>query len=180
MNDKNKIINIRSRAEGHKFMCWNNLWLFLCIAGFGVFFIGMPKYTDDYWYMMHLRPWFESQDIIYPEDGGNILRGGIPFREIWATWSEHYGNDNIRFGNLLAPILLIFPKWIGSGFTLVCLGIAVIGGFVLADINWRKSPFVPIGLCMWMFLLPWYDGMGSLVFQLNYAFTPAVIIVFLI
>lgn len=158
----------------------NIVWISLFAIGIGLFFIGMPKYTDDYWYMMHLRPWFESQDIIYPEDGGNILRGGIPFREIWATWSEHYGNDNIRFGNLLAPILLIFPKWVGSGFTLVCLGIAVIGGFVLADINWRKSPFVPIGLCMWMFLLPWYDGMGSLVFQLNYAFTPAVIIVFLI
>ena len=105
----------------------NIVWISLFAIGIGLFFIGMPKYTDDYWYMMHLRPWFESQDIIYPEDGGNILRGGIPFREIWATWSEHYGNDNLRFGNLLAPILLIFPKWVGSGFTLVCLGIAVIG-----------------------------------------------------
>ena len=79
----------------------NIVWISLFAIGIGLFFIGMPKYTDDYWYMMHLRPWFESQDIIYPEDGGNILRGGIPFREIWATWSEHYGNDNIRFGNLL-------------------------------------------------------------------------------
>lgn len=57
---------------------WNVLWLLMYLVGMGVFFVGMPKYYDDYWYMEHLRPWFEAQGVMVPENGGNIFSGGFP------------------------------------------------------------------------------------------------------
>lgn len=61
---------------------WNMLWILLYMVGFGVFIIGMPKYIDDYWYMAPLKPWFDSQGIINPDKGGNIIEAGIPWSEI--------------------------------------------------------------------------------------------------
>ena len=61
---------------------WNAVWIALFVAGFGFFFIGMPKYYDDYMYMVHLRPWFASQGIDFPENGGDVFRAGIPWRGI--------------------------------------------------------------------------------------------------
>lgn len=36
-------------------------------------FIIMPKYGDDYWFMLQFKTWFESQGIQYPEQGSNYI-----------------------------------------------------------------------------------------------------------
>ena len=155
-------------------LTWNCLWIFLFMVGFGVFFIGMPKFMDDYWYMMHLRPWFESQGIVYPENGGNIFKAGIPWEAILDTWYEHYEEDNIRLGNLVAPILLLFPKWIGSGICLACLVYSIIVGLGLTGIDWRNSRLVPVALFLCTFFMPWRDHLGALDYQLNYIVPTAI------
>ncbi len=151
--------------------CWNCLWIILFLAGIGLFFIGMPKYNDDYWYMEYLQPWFESQGISSPEQGGNIFKGGVPVSGIWATWNWHYLHDNARLGNFIAPILLMFPKWVGSGLMTILMGSIIFMSFRFARIDWRKSAIVPVAIFAWTFGLPWRDYLGVLDYQLNYVFS---------
>lgn len=168
MNDENGKINIR-RGEGvRRFICWNSLWLLLYVAGFGVFFIGMPKYYDDYMYMVHLRPWFAEQGVVFPENGGDIFSHGIPWRAIFDTWVEHYKEDNIRIPNLMITFFLMFPKWFGSGIMTVLWGCTVVAGLRLAGVDWRRSPLLPVAMLMWMFFMPWRDYFGAMDYQFNY------------
>lgn len=153
---------------------WNLLWIILFAIGMGVFLIGTPKYIDDYWYMLTTRTWFESQGIFYPENGGNIFAAGLPFDAILASWSDHWYGDNARLGNLLVTIFLLFPKWFGSGLMWGCFLYSMWGSFQLSGIYWHRSPLVPIALGMWMFLLPWREYMGCMVYQFNYIFPTAL------
>lgn len=79
-----RIGNDKLKCFADSVCCWNGLWLLLFFIGTGIFFIGMPKYCDDYWYMFHLQPWFESQGIDVPS-GGDIFRFGIPWEDIYQT-----------------------------------------------------------------------------------------------
>ena len=146
------------------------LWL-LTVAGMGVFFIGMPKYYDDYMYMVHLRPWFASQGIDFPENGGNVVRAGIPWDGILDTWREHYGDDNIRLPNLLIPFFLLFPKWVGSGIMTLLWGWTVMTLLRLTVRDWRHSPLVPVSLALLTFCMPWRDYFGAMDYQFNYIFS---------
>lgn len=157
----------------------NFWWLLLFFVGMGIFLIGMPKIIDDYWYMEFLRPWYMDQGIINPEYGGNIIKAGIPWDGIWETWKWRYEYDNIRLSNLLAPVLLLFPKWFGSGLCFLCFVYSVIEAFHLSGIKVKSSTVVPWTLLCLFLSLPWYNNFGSLVFQLNYipACTFCIIIV---
>ncbi len=147
---------------------WNYLWILLFAIGTGFFLIGMPKQVDDYSFMSYLKPWFDSQGIIFPENGGNVFKYGIPFHCIQDMMNESWKIDNIRLSNFLATILLIFPKWVGSGLMLLLFMLTIRTGFRLAGIKAANSPLVPLALVMWNFLLPWEDNFGSLDFQMNY------------
>lgn len=149
-------------------LTWNCLWIFLFIAGFGAFFIGMPKYYDDYMFMVHLRPWFAEQGVEIPENGGNIFKWGIPWDAIFDTWVEHYKEDNIRIPNLLITFFLMFPKWLGSGLMTLLWGWTVISGFKFSAVNWRYSPLVPPAMALWMFFMPWRCYFGAMDYQFNY------------
>lgn len=153
------------------YVCWNGLWILLFLIGIGLFCMGMPKYNDDYWYMWYLRPWFDAQGVLIPEDGGNVFRAGIPWTGIWETWNWHYLHDNARLGNFLAPMLLIFPKWVGSGLVTVMMGNIVFMSFRFAGVDWRRSALVPLAIFAWTFGLPWRDHLGVLDYQLNYVFS---------
>lgn len=152
----------------------NFLWLLLFFVGFGFFLIGMPGYHDDYWYRYHLREWFVAQGVMYPEDGGNVFAAGFPWKEIRITWYSHFMGDNIRLVNLFAPLLLIFPKWVGSGLMLIFWVMTVFASFRFAGVDWRRSPLVPVAMAAWLFFLPWSDRFGELDFQLNYIVPPFV------
>ena len=146
-----------------------NFWyLSIFIVGFGIYFIVMPKFADDYWFMEYLKPWFDQQGIWDPDGGGNIFKAGIPWKEIIETWQSHYYDDNCRLGNIIVVVMLLFPKWLGSGITLMAFAYAITGSFKLVGIDWRNSMLVPIGLLMYYLSVPWYDMMGSLVYQYNY------------
>lgn len=158
----------------------NVLWLLMYLMGMGVFFVGMPKYYDDYWYMEHLRPWFEAQGVMVPENGGNIFSRGIPWSGIWDTWREHYLTDNIRLPNLIMPFLLLFPKWVGSGLMTLLWGVSVFTSFRLAGIDWRKSCLVVPALFMWTFMMPWGDHFGVMNWQLNYIMPISIALVYVL
>lgn len=133
-----------------------------------IFLIGMPKYTDDYWFMRQLAPWFSGQGIFVPEDGGNILKAGVPWDLIQDAWRERYMTDNLRFGNLIVFFFLLLPKWVGSGLIALCWLYTMCGVFKLSGVKWRNTWTILITIVLWGLLMPWRCHMGSLVFQFNY------------
>lgn len=146
----------------------NALLILLYVVGMGVCLMGMPKYMDDLWYLNHLQDWFKMQGVDYPDAGGNIFKYGIPWEGILEIWKDHAGTDNIRLGNVVAPILLLFPKWLGSGLMVILFVISLYLLFRLLRIDLRRSALVPVGIVLVAFIFPWEELMGSLVYQINY------------
>lgn len=142
----------------------------------GFMLIGMPKSADDYWYMMNLKGWFDSQGIVDPNEGGNVFKFGIPWDGLVETWKDHYYNDNIRLANILGLVFLLFPKWLGSSLALLSFMYAVLQGFKLIGLNWRTTLLLPSGLLMLVLCLPWYDHMGSVIYQFNYVIPTGITI----
>lgn len=158
---------------------WNWVWIGLFVVGFGVFFVGMPKFYDDYMFMVRLRPWFEAQGVVYPENGGNVLSSGFPCLMVVDTWAEAYAIDNIRIAQLLLPICLIFPKWVNSMVIAIIWGIIVYLIFKAAKIDNKKSLLVPAGLALLLYGLPWCDHFGAIAYQFNYVLSGFVFMLLL-
>lgn len=152
----------------------NALWLSLYAVGIGLFMIGMPKNVDDFWYMEKVASWFFDQGILYPDGGGSFLKGGFPWQGIVDTWVFRWHNDNIRLCNMVVMVALLLPKWLGSGLVFIAWMYAVLRGFALAGVDWRRSALVPFALFILTFLMPWRDRMGSLVFEFNYIVSCAI------
>lgn len=163
------------RGEGMRMAGNGNFWWVLLFAvGTGIFFVGMPKYCDDWWYMERFRAWFEGQGVRYPTDGGSFFKAGIPWNEIWETWKAHIMGDNSRLCNIGVVPFLLLPKWVGSLLALCCWMYAMWASWKLAGVNWLKSAVVPLSLAMWAFLMPWREQMGALDYQFNYPVSSAL------
>lgn len=146
-----------------------NFWLLLLFfVGLGFFLIGMPKYSDDYDFLMMVRPWMAAHGVEFPEEGVPLWRTGMPWNEILDTWTWSIANNNGRLANVIAVVLLLFPKWVGSGAALICFAASVMLSLRMAGIDWKRSPLVPLAIALFMFALPWRDRMGALDYQLNY------------
>lgn len=162
-------ISLKKISKGNGvYFYFNLVCLSLFMIVFGILFVGMPKFVDDYWYMMQLKPWFESQGIADPNEGGNIFSAGIPWSELWATCVNHYEIDNCRLGNMTVPFFLMFPKWLGSGIAWLVWIYTLFAGYRLAGVDWRRSALVPLSLLLFWYAMPWADHMGSMVYQFNY------------
>lgn len=139
-----------------------------------VMMMGAPKCLDDWWYMFHLRDWFEAQGVDNPEYGGSIAAAGIPWDGLKATWIEHFYEDNARIGNMLAPVLMLFPKWVGSGLMAVAWIVAMAYSFRAAGVRMRNVTLVGVGVIMWGVFMPWSNGFVSQAYQLNYILPASV------
>lgn len=155
------------------------LWLCLYFIGIGIVLVVMPKYCDDWWYMEHLRGWFEARGVWYPTDGGNIFQGSLPWKEMADTWRDHIMTDNSRLANIVVVPLLLLPKWVGSGVALLCWIYAVIGMLRLTGVTRRDHAQVAVAIVMLTFLMPWREQMGALDYQLNYVVTSGIAVIFL-
>lgn len=149
-------------------LCANLLWITIFVAGLALLYIGMPKTGDDYQFAAFLKPWYDAQGILYPEDGGDVFGHGMPWDAVARTWADRFATNNIRIGTVLAPLLLVFPKWVGGSLTLLCSIAMVFVTLRLAGTNWRHSALVPVCLACLALLNVCGDYMGELDFQLNY------------
>ena len=147
---------------------WNALWFLLYAIGLGICLIGLPKHWDDLWFMDHLQDWFKVQGLLYPDGWGDVFHYGIPWEGIIEIWKDHAAMDNIRLGNMMSPLLLLFPKWFGSGVMVVCFLVSLYMLGRLIHLDLRKSPLVALGIVLVSFWMPWREFMGSLVYQINY------------
>lgn len=153
---------------------WNWLWLGIFAIGFGIFLIVTPKYIDDYWYSWHLKDWFDSQGIWYLTDGGNIFKYGIPWEGLRKTIEIHVLEDTSRLCNMLGPFMLLFPKWVGSSISWLCLLYSVRSCFRLANVDINRSWLVAVGIGMWTLTFFWYEAMGTVIYQYNYIVSTAL------
>lgn len=129
----------------------------LLTVTFAVFFIGMPRYLDDLWYSVHLKPWLDGEP------------GAPLWQAIKNTWVEHMIIDNVRLANMVCVPFMILPKWVGSGISALLWGVSMAWGAKLAGLEPRRlTPLLALGLCLWAFFMPWYDSMGVENFQFNY------------
>lgn len=152
----------------NKFLNWNGLILIIFIVLIGIFLIGMPKYADDYWHAVPLVEWFYKQNIADINNGGDIIKYGFPSEEITQAIIERWNSDNVRLGNTLAIVFMIFPKWLGSGLALLVWIYIMFQSFILADIKFNKSALVGLGILLWGWFMPWQNSMGAIMFQFNY------------
>lgn len=156
----------------------NGILLFLFTVVLGAYLIGMPKYIDDNWFMMPFVKWYHSQGIFDTTNGGNIVKSGIPWRELVDEWQYRYENDNGRLGNILVFIFLLFPKWLGSSVALLAWIIAMYISLKFSQIN-LKSPLIGLAIILWGIFVPWPSHMGSMVYQFNYVVATGVILLYL-
>lgn len=182
--------NEKTRVEGRSFLhrvydclepylVWNTLWILLFCVGLGYFLIAMPKGLDDYWFLEKFCPWLTEHGYMFPENGVNLFKTGMPWTEIIETWKYRTSYDNARLGNLLVMFFLLLPKWVGSGLAFLSWLYVMYGSIRLTGIDWRKSPLIPVALFLWTFFIPWRNGMSTLVYQFNYVL-PSALGVFLL
>lgn len=157
----------------------NILLIALFAVSLGVFLIGMPKYSDDYWYMQSLSDWYFRKGVTDLNGAGPLFSSPFPWNEIFDTWRLHWQIDNIRLGNLLVVFFLMLPKWIGSSIALLVWIYSMLVSYKLADIDLRKSALVLLGLVLWGVFLPWSNRLGSLVFQFNYVLGTGITLLFI-
>lgn len=125
------------------------------IIMYAIFLCTMPLYADDLWFSVFIK-----------DDPG--LTG------MWTTWREHFKIDNARLSNIVLVPLLLMPKWVGSMGATLCWGWALCKGGVTAGLRPDQWPGWAIWLTLTCFLLPWYDSIGSMCYQLNYLVATAL------
>lgn len=158
------------------YLVWNTLWILLFCVGLGYFLIAMPKYYDDFWFSLNLREWFRQQGVYDINQGGDIFRYGIPWKDVFVTWWQHICDDNSRLCNMIVVLFLLMPKWVGSSLALVSWMLAMWVSYRFAGINWKHSWLVVPALFLWSFCMPWSSHMGSLDYQFNYVLSSGIIL----
>lgn len=142
--------------------------MLIFMTGLGIFLIATPKYADDLWYLMRMRSWFAQQGITDPTQGGDIIRYGVPWEEIFTTFGERRATDNGRLCNLVAMFFLLLPKWIGSCLALLGWGGVMALTLRLAGADSRNPLTVATALLLWTFGMAWSQQIGALDYQFNY------------
>lgn len=168
--------SIESRGHG---ISGYGVFLIVFFAAFGFFFIVPPKTYDDYLFLWHIWPWFERQGVMLPEWGGDVWNYGMPWDMISETWKNCYLTDNVRLPNLVAPLLLLFPRWVGGVVVTLLFVLMIVPAFRLAGVNPWRSRLVPVAVVLWTWFLPWHDYFTSIDFCLNY-FMPAALALWLL
>lgn len=137
----------------------NRTLLLLTVIAVGIFFIAMPRYMDDFWYMIDLKPWLE----------------GLSDTSLWPalveTWTDRLESDNARMANIVFVPFLMLPKWIGSVIAAVMWGVCMVWSLRICRVDVFRSPLTAVAVFLWTFCLPWYDTMGAQNYQFNYFFS---------
>lgn len=155
-------------------LCWNMLWLGLFFIMAGIFLICAPKYADDIWYLNKMSQWLTERGVVSLDDACFTIFGEFPWQEVKDTLTWRYYNDNIRLGNVIGVFFLLLPKWIGSVLALIALIYSVKKVFSLVDVRWRSSSLVLVAIFVLSFVVPWYNSLGSIIYQFNYLLPTAI------
>lgn len=157
----------------------NRVFLLLFLLGLGILMVVTPKYSDDYNFMMQVRPWFAAQGIDNPTDGGDIFGYGVPWSLIRETWQLHIDHDNARLGNLLVVPALLLPKWPVSLLVLVMWVGVMWVSLKAASVDAGRSRLVAAAVFMWSFFMAWSQHTGALDYQFNYVMPSGVLFLYL-
>lgn len=134
----------------------------------GIFLMGMPKYMDDYSFLLQLSDWYYENGVADPTEGVNVFKAGLPFDSISQMWSEHWSTDSDRLANLIGSFMLIFPKWFGSLFPWIAWMFVMYFSFKIAGVKINQTLPISLAIVFWGIFLPWPSHMGALMYQYNY------------
>lgn len=134
----------------------NTILFALTTVAMGVFFIGMPRYVDDFWYSTYIKSWHD----------------GLQYTHWWQpvidTIKYHVTFDTARLSNIVYAPFLLLPKWVGSLPIALLTFPTLMLMMRLASVSWRRSPLGAVLVLLFGFGLPWYDSIGSECYQFNY------------
>lgn len=168
--EKNYISNERVCRAG--IINWCLIGIFVALVG--VMMLVMPRMLDDLWYSLQLRPWYEAQGIPFPTQDGDVLHTPGVWSGIRQIWLDHYYTDNIRLGNIIAPVLIVLPLWIGKSLSVFLLLYVVACSLRMAGVNMRRSPLVVLMLVLLSVILTWNEYLVALDYQINYVWSSAL------
>ena len=164
----------------------NTLLLIIFLVGVGFYFIGTPRTGDDYDYLFLFKPWLDSQQELSFEggpallsNGGNIIKYGFPVEELLQTWQDRFETNNIRLGNMIAPIFLILPRWVGPLISLLMIFFIIRISLRLVRIDSDSSPLLPIFLGCFTILIWCGDKLNEFDFQANYIWSLFIAVILL-
>lgn len=169
-----KIFTKAGRISGSEVINFGSIILFVGLMG--AMMLLMPRMMDDIWFLFQLRPWYEAQGMSFPDRAGDIFGTPGVVDGIRQIWLDHYYTDNIRFGNILAPILLVLPLWIGKSLSILILFYILYGMSAIAGFDIRRSPLCILMLALLGFVLTWNENLVVLDYQLNYIWSSGITI----
>lgn len=94
---------------------------------------------------------------------------------LWSSCCDHYAMVNSRLANILAFWALQLPDCV-SGVLCGLAGMGMLWGLLKAGGKISGSNAVVAVVLMWL-AFPWYDGMSSLDFYINYVWSSAIVLV---
>lgn len=130
-------------------------------------------------FVFYLLPFRHGSDMDYQSYVMPFINGG-GLRSLFDGWWQscllHYNIDNVRIPNMLAPGLMLLPKWLNAAVLATAVSAVVYYGSRVAGV-WRRSMFAfAVILCGVVFALPWYDNMFILTFGYNYVLPSALLL----
>lgn len=147
---------------------FNGLLIVLFAIAIGIYLIVPPKNVIDLKFLSIISNWYFSREIFDIDSGYGFFKYGLPVDLIPQMWEKLSETENFRLANFILVIILLLPKWLGSGISLLIWFYCMMSSFKLAGVEIKKSPLVPAAIILWGIFIPWDDHMGALAFQLNY------------
>ncbi|MDE6137445.1 MAG: hypothetical protein K2F97_08220 [Muribaculaceae bacterium] len=136
--------------------------LFVIIAAlYGVLSCLCPPMQDDFTFM--------GRSLGVPVGWDKLALG-------WEEVTQHFSYDVGRLSNVLATVFLcLFPRWVFGLAQAFVTYVALEYGSRLARLPGR-SLWCVVWAVMWVFALPWFEGIIILDFSVNYLWPSALII----
>lgn len=132
------------------------------VVGLAVMFALYPYAFDDYAYMGSL----------------GITSGGLPdiidIDHLKRNIAYRFYCDNLRLANMTAIFVLAWPKWLSAVVSALLTGAALLLSARAARLRDTACGSMALLCAMFMALLPWYDSIAAVDYQLNYVWGTAL------
>lgn len=139
----------------------------IVILFFAFYYIATPRSSDEYALLTGLKEYGTD------DTGCFNFWQGMKLHTI-----DRYNFDNVRIPQILFPALIyLFPRWIIALFTsclfaTILISINKISTAVFKDFGWFTA-FMLLFICA----IPWHDTMFYTVFQMNYTWPAALMLI---
>ena len=131
---------------------------------FFIYFYFYPTALDDYMFLNGMK-----EQAIAAGHPGSLWHG------LWGEAVNRYYEDNGRLANTVFPSMLLVPRIIP---VVISIAAFIVTYILIIKLSHAKSLFLfcvaTFGVCV---LMPWHDNLFVLMYQINYVWTGALMLV---